>query len=120
MEPLVALYWKTPPCAPALRTLAVVALAVAVMLDGCLDSAKVPKKNSLFFQMGPPMLPPKSFSLTMFRGRPRALLSQELEFKRVLWKSSKRRPWKALLPRLVTMLIFMAAVPLPVRSNWAV
>ena len=38
----------------------------------------MPKKNSLFFMIGPPTLPPKSFSLTIFRGRLRALLDQEL------------------------------------------
>ena len=36
----------------------------------------MPKKNSLFLRIGPPILPPKSFSLTILRGRLRALLDQ--------------------------------------------
>src|SRR5881397_356220 len=56
--------------------------------------------------MGPPMLPPKSFSLIMFLGSRLALLIQVLAFKAVLRKSSKSRPWKELVPRRVTRLIW--------------
>src|SRR5579871_1296736 len=87
MLPFAALYWKTPLCAPGLST-----EALAVMLCGWIDCAYVPKKNSLFFRIGPPMLPPKSFSLTMLRGSERALLLHALAFRAVFWKSSNTRP----------------------------
>src|SRR5262249_47184395 len=115
MLPSAARYWKMPCCAVGLRT-----EALAEMLCGWIDCAYVPKKNSLFFRIGPPTLNPKSFSLTILRGRLRALLDQEFAFSEVFWKSSKTRPWYALLPLRVTSAIFIADVPFPLRSNCAV
>src|SRR5215831_10979759 len=47
-----------------------------VNAPGCLDMAKVPKKNNLSLRIGPPRLPPKSFRWNEAFFRPEALFTQ--------------------------------------------
>src|ERR1700683_69139 len=65
-----------PPCTPGVKM-----LFVCVYEQGCRDVAKLKKKNNLSFRIGPPIVPPKSFLMNLFLGKPCASLAQLLAFK---------------------------------------